>query len=91
VARLSGETWNCILLEHLWYFSPETFRRYLRRFGFETVKIKPFARPVDLGTLALRLSQTYNIPALRLPPGLARMVVSLPIGLMFAIARKAAP
>jgi SAM-dependent methyltransferase len=91
VARLSGETWNCILLEHLWYFSPETLRRYLRRFGLDTLKIEPFPRPVDFDTLLLRASQTYGTPSLRLPQALARLVISLPIGLMFAVARKAAP
>jgi SAM-dependent methyltransferase len=90
VARLSGETWNCILLEHLWYFSPVTYRRYLRRFGFETLRIDSFPRPVDLDTLALRAGQTYGTPALRLPKSLGRKVLSLPIGLMFAAARKVA-
>jgi SAM-dependent methyltransferase len=89
-ARFCGEKWNCFLLEHLWYFSPITFRRYVRRFGFELVHAEPFNFPVDLGTIMLRLAQTYGTPIGRLASWLERIVIALPIGLMFAVCRKGA-
>jgi SAM-dependent methyltransferase len=89
-ARFSGETWNCLLLEHLWYFSPITFRRYVRRFGFELEHTEPFWFPVDLGTVMLRLAQTYGTPIGHLASWLERIVIALPIGLMFAVCRKTA-
>jgi Methyltransferase domain len=88
-ARFSGEKWNCFLLEHLWYFSPITFRRYARRFGFD-LEHTAFRFPVDLGTLMLRLAQTYGTPIGHLAGWLERIVVALPIGLMFAVCRKTA-
>jgi SAM-dependent methyltransferase len=89
-ARFSGEKWNCFLLEHLWYFSPITFRRYVRRFGFDLVHAESFHFPIDLGTLMLRLAQTYGTPIGRLAGWLERIVIGLPIGLMFAVCRKSA-
>jgi SAM-dependent methyltransferase len=87
-ARISGEKWNCFLLEHLWYFSPITFRKYVRRFGFDLEHTESFRFPVDLGTLMLRLAQIYGTPISQLPGWLERIVVALPIGLMFAVCRK---
>jgi SAM-dependent methyltransferase len=89
-ARFSGEKWNCFLLEHLWYFSPMTFRRYVRRFGFDLEHTEAFRFPVDLGTLVLRLAQTYGTPIGHLAGWLEPIVVALPIGLMFAVCRKTA-
>ncbi len=86
-ARISGRRWNCILLEHLWYFTPETFRRFVGRAGFEVVKVGPFRYAVDLRTLLLRMAQTYGGKPSRLPSFLADVVVELPIGLMFAACR----
>jgi 2-polyprenyl-3-methyl-5-hydroxy-6-metoxy-1,4-benzoquinol methylase len=89
-ARFSGEKWNCFLLEHLWYFSPITLRRYVRRFNFDLVHIESFRFPIDLGTLMRRFAQTYPTKIIRLPGWLERIVVDLPIGLMFAVCRKSA-
>jgi SAM-dependent methyltransferase len=87
-ARLSGKRWNCFLLEHLWYFSPTTFGRFISRFGFEVEDIKPFPYSVDLATLVKRLNQTYGLPEFSLGP-IADITLDLPIGLMFAACRKA--
>ncbi|HSV29404.1 MAG TPA: class I SAM-dependent methyltransferase [Candidatus Omnitrophota bacterium] len=89
-ARLSGEHWNCVLLEHLWYFTPQTLARFLPDCGFTADAIGPIGFPVDLGTIARRLRQTYGrwVPH---PPRFAdSIVLSLPIGLMFAACRKRA-
>ena len=89
-ANLSGEKWNCLLLEHLWYFTPRTLRQYLGRFGFELVTTAPFAFPVDMGTVMLRLDQTYKVPLAWLSKRVERTVVSMPIGLMFVACRRIA-
>ena len=51
VARLSGEKWNMLLLEHLWYFDPATLTRFLGRCGFAIDTIKAIGYPVDLATV----------------------------------------
>jgi hypothetical protein len=79
-----------LLLEHLWYLSPNTFRRYVRRFGFDLVHAEPFNFPIDLGTIMLRLAQTYRTPVGRLTSWLERIVIALPIGMMFVVCRKRA-
>jgi len=83
-ARLSGSNWNCLLLEHLWYFSPATFRKYVRRFGLRLVEVSSFLFPADMKTVVSRFSQTYGrrIP---IPAWMAGMVVSLPIGIAFVV------
>jgi SAM-dependent methyltransferase len=90
IARLSGEKWNMLLLEHLWYFSPETVTRFLKRVGFATDLIKPIGYPVDLASAFLRARQTYGDLVPPVPGFLAKAVVTLPIGLMFVRATKAA-
>lgn len=87
-ARLSGRRWNCILLEHLWYFSPRTFQRYVARFGFTVVKNASFGFPVDIGTLLERLGQIYGLPVPWRMRWLTGTTVTLPIGLMFVACRK---
>tara|TARA_B100002052_G_C15828761_1_gene574276 strand:- start:126 stop:1040 length:915 start_codon:yes stop_codon:yes gene_type:complete len=86
-ARLSGGTWNCLLLEHLWYFDPKTLNQYLARYGFEQLEISGLWFPADVGTIANRLAQTYGWSAFRLPKLIERRVFSLPIGQMFAAYR----
>jgi SAM-dependent methyltransferase len=88
VARLTGEKWNMFLLEHLWYFSPATLRRFLQRCGFTTEVIRPICYPVDLATVFLRARQTYGSWVPLAPAILAKIGIKLPIGLMFANARR---
>jgi len=87
-ARLSGEKWNMLLLEHLWYFDPATVTRFLEHCGFQVDAISPVGYPVDVATMFLRARQTYGrwLPAA--PPVLGKLVVTLPIGLMFVRASK---
>jgi len=83
VARLSGRTWNMLLLEHLWYFDPVTVTRFLDRCGIMVDAVRPIGYPVDLATVLLRARQTYGGWIPRSPAFLANRVVVLPIGLMF--------
>jgi SAM-dependent methyltransferase len=90
MARISGEKWNMLLLEHLWYFGPKTLTTFLDRVGFAAKVIKPIGYPVDLTTLCLRVRQTYGDWVPSVPVFLAKVVVTLPIGLMFVRADKPA-
>jgi SAM-dependent methyltransferase len=90
VARLSGEKWNMLLLEHLWYFDPTTLARFLDRCGFTIDTIKAIGYPVDLATVFLRARQTYGAWVPPAPPLLANVNVKLPVGLMFVRATRPA-
>jgi SAM-dependent methyltransferase len=87
-ARLSGRTWNMLLLEHLWYFDPATVRRLLHRCGYVVDAVRPIGYPVDLATAFLRARQTYGGWVPRAPAFLAKLAVTLPIGLMFVSAAR---
>ena len=89
IARISGEKWNMVLLEHLWYFGPKTLTAFLDRVGFSAKLIKPIGYPVELTTVCLRMRQTYGDWVPSVPAFLAKAVVTLPIGLMFVRADKA--
>jgi SAM-dependent methyltransferase len=89
-ARLSGRRWNMLLLEHLWYFAPSTFKAFAARQGFEVLACRGITYPSDFGTLLLRLAQTFGSGSFRPPKALGSVPVSLPIGLMFVVCRKAA-
>src|SRR5262249_34950607 len=88
-ARLSRNKWNCLLLEHLWYFTPRTLAAYLAPFGFELLEVRPFWFPVDLATFVCRLDQTF---ALRVPPPSAKwlqgVTIPVPAGLLVGAFRR---
>lgn len=90
VAKLSGRSWNCLLLEHLWYFTPATLEAYLARFGFERREVAPLGFPVDAQTIANRLAQTYGWRPIGLPGWVGKRIFNLPIGLMFAAFQRSA-
>jgi hypothetical protein len=73
-----------------WYFTPLTFRRYLGTFEFEAIEISAAWLPMDTGTAWTRLGQTHGKSEWALPEPLRNVIISLPIGLMFAAARKVA-
>lgn len=88
-ALLTGEKWNCLLLEHLWYFSPKTFRAYVNNFGINLHETLPFPYHVDMGTILKRLHQTYRLPLPKtLPEIIHNQIISLPIGLMLCVCQK---
>jgi SAM-dependent methyltransferase len=82
-ARLSGEKWNCYLLEHLWYFSPKTLRQFMERLGFQTCAVRPFLFPADIETLSSRIAQTYGL-RLPVPRAISGWTLPLPAGVSFA-------
>jgi SAM-dependent methyltransferase len=88
VAKLTGERWNMILLEHLWYFSPRTLRQVVEPCGFEHVDTRsmPYASP--LSHLWKRLAQTYRMEVPMLPQWIGSRVVPVPIGLMASVFRR---
>ena len=83
-ARMSGASWNCYLLEHLWYFSPDTLTAFFERQGFVRRAVRSFLFPVDLVTLTNRVEQTYGLK-IPVPRALQDRVLPLPIGVMFGV------
>lgn len=89
VARVMGRRWNMILLEHLWYFSPATYRRMMAKCGFEILHIQgvPFDAPV--AHLATRLAQTFGMTGTLGAGGpLSKLVLPVPAGLMLGVFRR---
>jgi hypothetical protein len=88
VAKLMGERWNMILLEHLWYFSPVTLARFMQRSGFEQIEVGgvPFDAPV--AHVATRLAQTFGMKGAFSAGPLSRMVVPTPAGIMLGVYRR---
>lgn len=87
VARAMGKRWNMLLLEHLWYFSPATFDRFLARFGFERVAMQALPFDAPLAHVVTRLAQTFGMRGSVVPRGLARMVLPAPAGIMLGTYR----
>ena len=88
VARISGERWNMILLEHLWYFSPKTLKQLLERYGFEVVMISPMPYEAPISHLVNRITQTYHLNNLPVPKWIGSITLPVPIGLMAAVLRR---
>lgn len=88
VARAMGRRWNMILLEHLWYFSPPTYRRMMSELGFEALHIQgvPFDAPI--AHLATRLAQTFGMKGAQRAGLLSALIVPVPAGLMLGVFRK---
>lgn len=82
-ARILGERWPMYLLEHLWYFSPSTLKRFAGQAGLKLVEATPIPFDVGLDTVAKRLRQ-HGIPC----PDLPRWTVPLPVGNMLAVLRR---
>jgi len=55
-ARFAGHRWPWYMEMHLFYFSPDTLRLFLRKTGFEPVHIEHRGRTVSVGYLASRLA-----------------------------------
>lgn len=88
VARLTGERWNMILLEHLWYFSPSTLRILMERHGFAHQWTSPVSYPASVSHVSDRFAQTYGFRPISLPKAIASLTIPLPIGLMLCVFRR---
>lgn len=89
VARLSGSRWNMLLLEHLWYFNSKNFEQFMTRYGFVKVEDGPIPFSVSIAHLAKRFSQTYGVDITKLVKPFNKLVVSMRIGLIYAVYRRA--
>ena len=87
-SKVFGSKWNCILLEHLWYFNVDTLSKYASRFGFDYVSSRPLLFPSDAQTLVNRIAQTGFLPKISLPGFISDRVVKLPIGVTFVVFHK---
>jgi hypothetical protein len=88
VARVMGKRWNMLLLEHLWYFSPATFRRFLARHGFEEVKHHSVLFDAPIAHIATRLAQqTFGMKGAFVPRGIAGLSLPVPAGIMLGVYR----
>jgi 2-polyprenyl-3-methyl-5-hydroxy-6-metoxy-1,4-benzoquinol methylase len=88
-ARLFGRRWNAILLEHLWYFTPDSLTRFMAEFGLYRVALGGIWYTTQLSHLVNRLAQTCGLGSANLKGLVGRLTVSLPIGLMYGVFRKA--
>jgi len=86
-ARIGKSRWNCMLLEHLWYFSPQTYEAFCRRFDMEVIHVEVIGYPADVGTISTRLSQMVPGFSLNPPNWLSQRAFTLPIGLMFVVCK----
>jgi hypothetical protein len=88
VARAMGSRWNMILLEHLWYFSPDTYRRMMADLGFEMLHVRQVPFDAPLAHIATRLAQTFGMKGAFQAGPLSRAVLPTPAGIMLGVFRK---
>ena len=86
--RLAGGRWNMFLLEHLWYFSPQTMDRFLATRGFTPVAHQAVPYDASVGHVLKRLGESLGMAAPRLPQWLNQAVLPVPAGVMFAAYRR---
>lgn len=88
IAKLTGERWNMILLEHLWYFSPYTIRTLMEQHGFAHELTSAIPYSATLSHISNRFSQTYGFGPVSLPKSIASLAIPMPIGLMMCVFRR---
>ena len=84
---MSGR-WTMLLLEHLWYFSPQTYRRFMADQGFEMLEWRGVPYDAPLTHLATRLSQVFGSQGKMSGGLLSKIVLPIPAGLMLGVFRK---
>jgi SAM-dependent methyltransferase len=88
VAKAMGKQWNMLLLEHLWYFSPQTFERFLARHGFQQLFTRPIPFDAPVAHVATRLAQTFGMTGVFKAGPISRIVLPTPAGIMLGAFRK---
>jgi SAM-dependent methyltransferase len=88
VARIMGSRWNMLLLEHLWYFSPRTFKTFMAHRGFEMVALRSVPFDASMAHLATRLAQTFGMKGVFRAGPVSRLVLPIPAGIMLGIFKK---
>ena len=81
LARLMGSRWPWLMEMHLYYFSPRTLGKMLRRAGFTVVKIVNQGRCLRLGYLVTRIEPYSSLIA----RGMGKLVTA------FGLKEKAVP
>jgi SAM-dependent methyltransferase len=98
-ARLMHDRWIHIKREHLFYFSSRSLQMMLERVGFQSIEIEPAPKPMNL-EYAVNQFASYRVPAFSslftffgklVPKKLQRIVFTVPMGEMLAVARKTCP
>jgi len=59
--KLSGKSFNLFLIEHIWYFSPQTIRMYAKKFNYEPIMINDLVSYHSIKSVICRLSQYPNL------------------------------
>jgi 2-polyprenyl-3-methyl-5-hydroxy-6-metoxy-1,4-benzoquinol methylase len=83
-AKIFQKKWNCILLEHLWYFNSNTLERFLTKHGLRKIRISSVCYPVTIDHLFRRVNQQFRIK-LPLHTQIAQRVIPFPAGLMIGV------
>jgi hypothetical protein len=84
-ARLMGERWNMLLLEHLWYFSPTTLTAFLSKHRFAEVQLRSLPYDAPLAHIINRTGQSFGMRFSQVPKGITRMVLPVPAGILLGI------
>jgi putative flippase GtrA/SAM-dependent methyltransferase len=85
VATAMGKRWNMLLLEHLWYFSPATFERFMARLGFEMIAVRAVPFDASMAHLATRLAQTFGMKGTFRSGPVSRIVLPVSAGIMLGV------
>ena len=88
IAKAMGGRWNMILLEHLWYFSPATLARLMKRLGFEQIETRNVPFDAPMAHVATRHAQTFGMKGVLAAGPLSRMVLPAPAGIMLGVFRR---
>jgi predicted TPR repeat methyltransferase len=88
IAKVLGGRWNMMLLEHLWYFSPDTARRFLEPLGFKEVRTLGMPYDAPIRHILTRAAQVFGREGEISIPLISNLVLPVPAGVMLLIYRK---
>ena len=91
IARAMGPRWTMLLLEHLWYFSPATMRRFMAAQGFHMLEWRGVPYDAPLSHLTTRVLQVFGQRGTWRGGAASQIVLPVPAGLMLGVFRRANP